>query len=151
MKTIRQWDELKFWQKVKVLENGCWEWQGSKSKGYGQFHLFPSPEKGSTGRAHVLAYEKYVGPVPDGLELHHECENRSCINPLHLKPVTHETNIAFSAKPVCKRGHPLSGDNLNIVTKPGGITYRRCLACARIRHHAKKKIKQLNERLANET
>jgi len=34
-------------------------------------------------------------------------------------------------KPFCKRGHPLSGDNLRVRTK-GGVTRRDCRACFRL-------------------
>jgi hypothetical protein len=43
--------------------------------------------------AHRVAYEQFVGTVPDGLELDHLCENKACVNPGHLEPVTRSENV----------------------------------------------------------
>ena len=40
--------------------------------------------------------KKAKGPVPEGLELHHKCENPPCVNPKHLKPVTHKINMRLN-------------------------------------------------------
>ncbi len=37
---------------------------------------------------HRLYYEREFGPIPQGKELHHLCEQRKCCNPEHLRPVT---------------------------------------------------------------
>jgi hypothetical protein len=39
-----------------------------------------------------------VGPVPEGLELDHLCENPPCCNPAHLEPVTHAENNRRAAQ-----------------------------------------------------
>lgn len=43
--------------------------------------------------AHRVAYELWVGPIPEGMELDHRCKVRACINPAHLEPVTHAENM----------------------------------------------------------
>ena len=43
--------------------------------------------------AHVVAYELFVGPVPDGRELDHLCRVPACVRPTHLEPVTHAENL----------------------------------------------------------
>lgn len=61
-------------------ENGCWIWQR---------HVLPGGYGLVTGRstAHRVYYEKFVGPIPEGFDVHHKCEVRACVNPDHLEPM----------------------------------------------------------------
>lgn len=69
---------------------GCKEWQGSISPdGYG---MFSGAGKSRHG-AHRLAYHFFVGPIPKGLLVDHMCHNRKCVNPEHLRLVTHKQNM----------------------------------------------------------
>lgn len=64
-------------------------WAGQLTAcGYGRMRV-----EGRKVVAHRVAYETYVGRIPDGLELDHLCRVRRCINPLHLEPVTHHVNV----------------------------------------------------------
>jgi hypothetical protein len=73
----------------------CWMWKGtSRDKRYGSFYW--GPDDGDYPRmrtAHRVAYELCIGPIPAGLEPDHLCENKLCVRPDHLEPVTHEENI----------------------------------------------------------
>lgn len=70
----------------------CWLWTGYVAAGgYGEFHL-----AGRTRKAHRVAYELLVGPVPEGLDLDHLCRVRRCVNPEHLEPVTRQENLRRS-------------------------------------------------------
>jgi hypothetical protein len=112
---------------------GCWTWTGARSdQGYGS--LGAGGRRGRTLLAHRVAYELLVGPVPDGLDLHHRCGRPDCVNPDHLEPLPrrdhllrHGTSPAArnALKTACVRGHPLSGSNLR-VERRGSRTCREC-------------------------
>jgi hypothetical protein len=40
---------------------------------------------GKTRSIHRIAYELWVGEIPDGHLIRHKCDERSCINPTHLE------------------------------------------------------------------
>lgn len=82
--------EDRFWGKVqKGSPAECWEWTGAKDRGYGYFDRIAN---GSPNKAHRVAYELCVGPIPPGMQIDHRCFNRSCVNPAHLRVVTNKQN-----------------------------------------------------------
>lgn len=110
----------------------CWIWTGAvATNGYGAIRV-----NRKTRRAHRIAYEALVGPVPSGLDLDHLCRNRACVNPKHLEPATRSINCSRGecgkiqgdrqkAKTHCVNGHPYSGDNL-IVRGDGSRACKQC-------------------------
>lgn len=111
------------------FDTGCWVWQRAKTTaGYGTLTL-----DGKTAYAHRVFYEGYVGDIPSGYVLDHLCRNPGCCNPVHLEPVTHAENMRRTRRPTCKRGHPLSGENLYLA--PNGE--RQCRDCNRINGRAR--------------
>lgn len=131
-----------------VDENGCWLWQGYVDRnGYGTIRI-GSMRDGTrrTNFTHIVAYQAFVGPVPEGLALDHSCDVRHCVNPEHLSPMTirenllKETSRSVAArnarKTHCKHGHPYEGDNLYL-RPDGGRGCRICRRQATARHDAR--------------
>lgn len=108
----------------------CWLWIGYVDPyGYANIKV-----DGHYKKAHRVAYELLVGPIPDGHQIDHLCRVRKCINPAHLEPVTARENTMRSpialaavnaAKTHCPQGHPY--DEANTIVRSCGR--RRCRAC----------------------
>ncbi len=111
--------------------DGCWVWTAARHpRGYGHFN----PD-GVVRSAHRLAYEVWVGPIPEGLDLDHLCRNTSCVNPGHLEPVSRKENTmrgdtitaAHARRTHCPQGHPYDEENTYHI--PSRPTARYCRIC----------------------
>jgi hypothetical protein len=116
---------------------GCWIFTGCRIRGgYGMVRTGSVLDGSARSKlAHRVVYEAIVGPIPEGLELDHLCRNPACVNPAHLEPVDHRTNVlrGFSPSAIharkthCVNGHEFTTEN-TLVDKKGK---RNCRACAR--------------------
>ena len=103
---------------------GCELWTGPRDRdGYGR-----------DGRrlAHIAAYEREYGAIPDDHVLDHLCRRRHCVALHHLEPVKQSENELRKSwgrrarRTHCPRGHELATNA--VVTPEGG---RVCRACNR--------------------
>jgi hypothetical protein len=80
----------RFNEKYVIDENtGCWNWvAGLSSKGYGSFRV-----DDKVLFAHRFAYEYFVEPLDNSLEICHKCNNSKCVNPNHLRQDTRSSNM----------------------------------------------------------
>lgn len=70
----------------------CWLWRGYRNKkGYGRFR---ETHAGLQVMAHRFIYERYVGPIPEGISVLHRCDNPPCCNQGHLFLGTSSDNNA---------------------------------------------------------
>ncbi len=125
--TISDVDRLQ--KKVQIIDNGCWQWLGMKDpKGYGRVR-----RNKKLFQAHRVMYMATYGIDVAGKDLHHTCENKSCVNPRHLRPLTRKQHIAVTpassaysavAFNKCIHGHPYT--EANTIWEGGR---RRCRQC----------------------
>ena len=85
--------EERFWSKVNKGK-GCWEWLASVD-GSNRGHLGID---GKMRTAHRVAWELTNGPIPDGFDVLHSCDNGRCCRPDHLSLGTHVENMGQMAK-----------------------------------------------------
>lgn len=85
---------------------GCWHWLGAfrylryKDAEYRYGSFSETGQASGPMSAHRYSYKVHKGPIPEGHEIDHICQNKLCVNPEHLRAVTHREN--------CKR-RPKSG------------------------------------------
>lgn len=91
---------------VPEPNSGCWLWERSTDRyGYACVGL----RKYQHIRAHRLAYEAYVGAIPNGMMVCHKCDVRCCVNPDHLFLGSHKENMSdmtSKRRQACGPRHP---------------------------------------------
>lgn len=89
-----------FWDKVQRADaKACWPWTGSiASHGYGVFSVGDARI-----RAHRFAWIASRGPIPEGQEVCHQCDCKSCVNPDHLFLGSHRDNMLDAIRKGRKR------------------------------------------------
>jgi hypothetical protein len=127
---------------------GCVFTKPANKHGYGAKFV-----NGKQVKTHRLVYQQTYGEIPKGMEVDHICHNvavahemclggkycihRSCINPEHLRLVTHQENqleglAGLRNRKKCKNGHVLEEVGIVTRTRPNGKTGQLCAECLRI-------------------
>lgn len=133
-------------KRMEHQQNGCIYMTGNiRPDGYARI---------SNQGAHRVAYEYFIGPIPEAHDVDHDCHNRAdppchlgpacphrrCVNPDHLRAVPHKENVLAgvsfgavnAAKTHCNRGHEFTPENTHFESGGG----RRCRVCRRLREKA---------------
>jgi HNH endonuclease len=131
---------LQRWEARIDKTDTCWLWTGHLNhKGYARL---------GGDSAHRLAYEHFVGPIPEGLTIDHICEVKRCVNPDHLRVMERGENarIAIVKREFCPNGHERTEENL-VWRTMNGRRVRMCRECekARRRRHYASHIEKHRE------
>lgn len=87
--------EDRFIAKCQAMKSGCIEWQGATSRhsthpergGYGMFRV-----GAKVLYTHRWVWQQTRGEIPAGFEVDHQCHNRRCCNPEHLRLLSSADN-----------------------------------------------------------
>jgi HNH endonuclease len=118
-----------------VREVPCDPWpRALNSNGYGTVTL----PGGRNTTAQRWTWEQHYGPIPEGFEVDHLCENRACVEITHLQLLTHRENTLKGSSPSakaarathCAQGHEFTDENTRWNHRTSGKTQRVCRICA---------------------
>lgn len=131
---------------VDIADDGCWNWTGALSRGYGQITY-----KGKHQTAHRFVFNTFVEPIEDGMWVLHHCDNRKCVNPKHLyqgTPVNNRSDMLkrnrwshpWAKRTHCSKGHEYLSSGFSLA-KDGS---RVCHVCQRDHKRAQRAAKKGN-------
>ncbi len=133
-------------QRNAEWDGDCWIWQGEKrTGGYGYIEV-----GGKALRVHRVAYETFVGPIPDGLVVMHSCDRRDCIRQSHLSVGTHKDNNddmrgkGRASAPPLQTGHGAMGPQKthcshgHLLPPYEPVVRRRCRTCNNEQQNARR-------------
>lgn len=86
--------EQNLWSRVRVAENGCWNFQGCVVGKYKQARFTFKKEQIASRISWIFTR----GQIPDGLFVLHHCDNEQCVRTDHLFLGDHLANTADKMK-----------------------------------------------------
>src|SRR6267142_4962404 len=130
---------------VSDLPGDCWIWTGAIGKKNGYVYVNWA---GKSQIAHRVVYILTGHSIPPRFTLDHQCRQRPCLNPDHLKPLTLANNVMAgegiaaknARKTHCVNGHEFTPANTYRVPSTG---HRNCLRCQQIHNKARFTPKQV--------
>jgi hypothetical protein len=107
------------------------------SRGYGR--LYPEGMKGRSVLAHRWTWEQAYGPIPEGMQVCHRCDNPPCVRLDHLflgtaadnmtdKQIKHRAHRMTELQTHCHRGHEFTVENTRWGLRKG-YRVRTCRTC----------------------
>jgi hypothetical protein len=148
--------EDRFWTKIRLCDNGCWEWDAAKI--HGGYGVIRTGRPHKMVKAHRFAWEWFRGPIPPGLCVCHHCDNPPCVNPSHLFLGNNSDNVRDSMEKGrykngtlthCQNGHEYTPENTYFwggSSRPGR---RNCRACSLAWRHKYVADRKMNQRGLN--
>jgi len=129
-----------------TVEDQCWNWTGTVSRGYGRLSIGKLWFK-----AHRISYYLHHKELPTDLTIDHLCKNTLCVNPAHLEPVTSEENLSRRKRDwsqgLCNKGlHDLAVVGYRTKYPKNKVPYNICVGC--IREIERKSKQRSRERLS---
>ena len=109
MNTLLQRFEDKY---IPVTESGCWLWIGATNPaGYGKMGIRVDRNKYRYIDSHRISHILFKGEIPEGIQVLHQCDNPSCVNPEHLFLGTQVNNmqdmISKGRRVLAQNGNPV--------------------------------------------
>lgn len=116
------WSLKRYYSQI-IETSYCHIWKGRKNEGYGYLRM---GKYKIAIRAHVFAFILHHKRIPQGV-LHHNCNNKLCVNPLHLEEKTRSEHLTLHReRDFCIHGHEIA-----IV---GRDKYGTCMECRKTRY-----------------
>lgn len=105
-------ERMLFWlDRLLITEDGCALWPKPSRGGYATAVI-----EGKSTLLHRLFFAQFRSSIPDGMQVHHTCRNKACLNPWHMELLTatehrrlHYPERAAKLNQTrthCKYGHP---------------------------------------------